>query len=169
MQTANDEGSGQIISRQVLALLAGEWLGEGEGDYPTIDSFVYREKMTFELRSENMLYYMQRTEKQITGQTAWVTSHWESGFIRLLTGNLLELANVQRGGRGEVLVGKLTKTGDRFELDFKSVTLSNDARMVATARTFVLAGSRLHYEMMMHTTESDKLLRHLQAALRRVA
>ncbi len=168
MQILNDEGSDLTRSRYVLALLAGEWRGDGKGGYPTIDSFAYREEMTFELRNEDMLYYMQRTEKQMAGQMAWVSSHWESGFIRLLKGNVLELANVQSGGRGEVLVGRLQKIDDTFELDFKSISLFNDTLMVATTRTFVLAGDHLRYEMMMHTTEVDKLLHHLQARLRRV-
>jgi len=151
----------------VLGLLEGRWLGEGKGSFPTVESFDYYETMIFERRDENSLFYMQRTEKRIDGQAKFVTSHWESGFIRILMSSELELANVQSGGRGEVLIGKIERMARKIRLGFKSKLLTNDERMVASARTYEIDGDTLRYEMTMHTTRVDKLTRHLIAKLQR--
>jgi hypothetical protein len=159
--------SDPVSAGHVLGLLEGTWRGEGKGGFPTITSFDYIEKVSFERRDENSLFYMQRTEKRVDGQDESVTSHWESGFIRVLTDSELELANVQSGGRGEVLIGAIARIGRRIKLDFKSISVTNDERMVASARTIEIDGNELHYEMTMHTTRVDELTRHLVADLRR--
>mgnify|MGYP001819697569 CR=1 FL=1 len=149
-------------------LLEGAWSGEGTGEYPTIVTFHYREMLTFERRSETSLFYVQRTEKFLEGQAEPVTSHWESGFIEAPEEGELQLANVQIGGRGEVLTGYIERAGHSIKLVFKSQSLSNDTRMVATSRIFELEGDTLRYEMDMATTRVDELTRHVFATLRRV-
>jgi len=151
----------------VFGLLEGRWLGEGKGGFPTVESFDYSETLIFERRDENSLFYMQRTEKRMDGKAESVTSHWESGFIRVLMSGELELANVQSGGRGEILIGKIERMAQKIRLDFRSKLLTNDERMVASARTFEIDGDTLRYEMTMHTTRVDKLTRHLVARLQR--
>jgi hypothetical protein len=84
-----------VISIQVLDLLKGTWKGEGCGGYPTIKSFDYRESLTFTRYDEKTLAYEQRTQKRYDGQTEWLVSHWENGFIRILESGQLELINAQ--------------------------------------------------------------------------
>jgi hypothetical protein len=151
----------------VFGLLEGRWLGEGKGGFPTIESFHYSETLIFERRDENSLFYMQRTEKRMDGRVEFVMSHWESGFIRVLMSSELELANVQSGGRGEVLIGTIERMSRKIRLDFRSKLVTNDECMVASARLFEIDGDTLRYEMTMHTTRVDKLTRHLVANLQR--
>ena len=97
-----------------------------------------------------------------------MTSHWESGFIDVLETNELQLANVQSGGRGEVLTGKIERTGRQIRLIFSSKSVANDERMVSTSRMFEIEGDTLGYEMDMATTRVDELTRHVFATLTRI-
>ena len=159
------EWQADLISPTVVfGLLAGIWHGEGEGGFPTVDSFAYRETLTFERRDKDSLFYMQRTKRRVEGKAELVMSHWESGFIRILADNELELANVQSGGRGEVLIGTIARMADKIRLDFKSKVLANDERMIASGRTIEIGDNTLRYEMTMQTDRVDKLTRHLAAS-----
>jgi hypothetical protein len=93
------------INGQVFDLLEGTWSGEGRGQFPGVTSFDYRETLTFTRRDEKILAYQQRTQKLYDGQTDWLESHWESGFIRILESGELELTSAQIG-RTEVLIGR---------------------------------------------------------------
>jgi hypothetical protein len=150
----------------LLTLLEGTWAGEGRGQFPTITSFNYRETLTFTRRDEKTLAYEQRTHKRIDGQTEWLTSHWENGFIRVLDSGELELTSAQIG-RTEVLVGKIETQGDLTRIHFVSKTITNDPRMVSSARRFDLEGDTLRYEMEMQTTKTDQLTLHLKIVLKR--
>jgi hypothetical protein len=48
-------------SSQLFALLEETWEGEGRGQYPTINSFDYRETLKLTRRDEKSLAYDQRT------------------------------------------------------------------------------------------------------------
>lgn len=155
------------ISSQVLSLLEGTWTGQGRGEYPTVTSFDYRETLAFARRDENSLAYQQQTYKRHDGQTEWLVSHWENGFIRILENGDLELVNAQSGGRGEVLIGTVELRGDLICIHFTSKAITNDPRMIRTSRTFELEGEALRYEVEMQTTAVDWLTHHLKIALHR--
>jgi len=152
---------------QPFTLLEGIWEGEGRGGYPTVTSFDYRETLTFTHRDEKSLAYEQRTQKRYDGQTEWLVSHWENGFIRELESGELELVNAQMG-RGEVLVGTVEKVDSAFKIHFVSKTIMNDPRMVSSARRFELEGNTLRYEMEMQTTNVEQMTQHLKIAMKRV-
>ena len=156
-----------LTARDVFNFLEGTWHGEGRGGYPTIDSFDYREELVFTERDESTLAYSQRTEKRMDGQSGFVTSHWENGFLRVLESGDLELVNAQSGGRSEVLIGHIEKVGSLIRLHFTSKAVTNDPKIISTARTFELEGNHLRYEMEMSTTQVDKRTRHLGIILRR--
>ena len=153
-------------SIQVFDLLEGTWRGEGRGQFPTVTSFDYRETLIFTRRDEKTLAYEQRAQKRYDGGTEYLESHWENGFIRILENNDLELVNVQIG-RSEVLIGSIESTDAVFRIHFVSKTITNDPRMVSSARTFELKGDSLRYEMEMQTTAVDRLMSHLRIELRR--
>jgi hypothetical protein len=162
------EHSGQTgIARRVLDRLEGTWRGDGSGYFPTIEAFDYRETLTFERRDETTIFYEQRTEKRLRGQTAFLTSHWESGFLRALEDESLELTNAQSGGRSEVLIGGIEFTDRVIRLNFVSKALTNDGRMVASMRAFEIENDTLRYQMKMRTTLVAELTPHLEAVLRR--
>jgi len=152
---------------QLFTLLEWTWAGEGRGQFPTITSFDYRETLTFTRRDEKSLAYEQRTQKRYDGQTEWLESHWENGFIRILENGELELVNAQIG-RSEVLIGSIEALDAIIRIRFVSKTIANDPRMVSSARTFELDGDSLRYEMEMQTTKVNQLTQHLKIALQRI-
>ncbi len=151
----------------LFALLQGLWSGEGRGQFPTVTSFDYRETLTFTRRDEKTLAYEQRTQKRYDGQTEWLESHWENGFVRILDSGELEMTSAQIG-RAEVLVGTVESRGDVTRIHFVSKTLTNDPRMISSARTFELEGDTLRYEMEMQTTAVHQSTNHLQITLQRI-
>lgn len=153
---------------QLFALLEGTWEGEGRGQYPTIDSFAYRETLIFTRRDEKSLAYDQRAQKRYDGQTEYLVSHWENGFIRILENDELELVNTQSGGRIEVLVGTIEMVDTLIRIHFVSKGLINDSRVVSSARIFELEGDILRYEVEMQTAEVNQLTQHLKITLHRM-
>jgi len=152
---------------QLSAFLAGTWTGEGRGQFPTVTSFDYRETLIYTRRDEKTLAYEQRAKKLYDGQTEWLESHWENGFIRILESGELEVTSAQLG-RVEVLTGKVEIEGNIIQIHFVSKTIANDPRMVSSARRFELDRDTLHYEMEMQTTAVEKSMQHLKAELRRM-
>src|SRR5574342_919571 len=106
-------------THHIFILLQGTWAGEGRGQFPTVTSFDYRETLTFTRRDEKTLAYEQRTQKRYDGQTEWLESHWENGFIRILESGELELTSAQIG-RVEVLVGKVEMQDNITRIHFVS-------------------------------------------------
>jgi THAP domain-containing protein 4 len=153
--------------RQVFALLEGTWEGEGRGYFPTVTSFDIRATLTFTRRDEKTLAYEQRAQKRYDGQTEWLESHWESGFIRSIENDELELTSAQIG-RVEALIGSIESINAMFRIHFVSKTISNDPRMISSARTFELEGDTLRYEMEMQTTKVNQSTPHLKITLQRI-
>ena len=152
---------------QVFGILEGTWTGEGRGQYPTVTSFDYRETLTFTGRDERTLTYEQRTQKRYDGQTEWLESHWEFGFIRILESGELEMTSAQIG-RVEVLTGKIEIRDNITQIHFVSKMITNDPRMISSARTFELEGDTLRYKMEMQTTAVDQSVKHLEISLQRI-
>lgn len=156
------------LNSQIFSRLEGTWTGEGHGEFPTVQSFDYRETLVFTRQTEKSLAYEQRNQKRYDGQTEYLVSHWESGFIRLLDKGELEMVNAQSGGRGEVCIGMIEALGSLIRIHFTSKVLTNDPRMICTARSFELDGDTLRYEMQMQTTKVDRLTHHVKITLQRV-
>jgi len=157
-----------ITSSHVLEILEGTWRGDGRGQFPTVTSFDYRETLIFTRRDEKTLAYEQRTQKHYDGGTEYLQSHWESGFISILENDELQLVNIQIGGRSEILVGTIESIDAMLRINFVSKTLSNDPRMISSARTFELEGDTLRYDMEMQTTKVNQSTPHLKIALQRI-
>ncbi len=153
---------------QVLGLLEGTWRGEGRGGFPGVTSFGYRETLVFTPRDEKILAYEQRTQKLYDGQTEYLQSHWENGFLSLLDNGDLQMVNIQIGGRNEILIGRVESLESMDRIHFVSKTLNNDPRMISSARTFELEGDTLRYEMEMQTTKVNESTQHLKIALQRI-
>ena len=50
-----------------LSFLLGRWRGEGKGEYPTIEPFVYGEEIEFSHTGRPFLIYVQKTWNPIDG------------------------------------------------------------------------------------------------------
>ena len=148
-----------------LRRLEGDWAGNGEGEFPTIDSFAYRETFHFYCNGiEPMLHFEQRTWRQPNDEPL----HWESGFLRLDDSGEIEMVNSQNGERVEVMRGQLQWDAESLNLELNSTLLGNDPRLTATRRRYTLSGPTLSYRIWMATTRCPELTHHLEASLQRV-
>ena len=155
------------VSHQVLHFLEGTWTGEGRGEFPRVTSFAYRETLRFSRQDENSLGYEQKTQKCYDGQTEYIPSHAETGSISIREDGELELVSIQMG-RNEVLAGSVGLLEGSIRIRFVSKSITDDPRMISSARTFELDGDTLRYEMGMHTTKVERLMPHLKITLQHI-
>jgi hypothetical protein len=152
----------------MLSNLHGSWKDKGSGKFPTIDSFEYEEQLDFEVNSTYpLIHYEQRTILLSTQEP----SHWESGFIRVVDEDYIEISNSQDSGRVEVLRGKMLATSDSsYELNLVSISIENDPRLKSTQRLIKVTNDAIEYNKFMHTntTKESKMLPHLSAFLNKV-
>ncbi|AEF42038.1 hypothetical protein AS9A_3600 [Hoyosella subflava DQS3-9A1] len=144
-----------------LAEFAGRWVGVGEGHYPTIDSFSYREEIEFSPSGKPFLAYRSRTWNAVTGQPM----HTECGYLRQTASGFTELLVSQPIGLGEIYRARL----EDGSLDFETATptRSPEAKPVHEIRRRVVRrGDLLTYDMWMAHAETP-LTHHLHAELRR--
>ncbi len=151
-------------------ILNGTWVGQGKGQYPTIESFSYQEQVRYEFDSSYPLFHFeQKTMLMPTNEP----SHWESGFIRVLDNGLIEISSAQDSGRVEVLQGKIDPSEtpeDSLRMELNSVALAHDDRLVQTKRVYVVTNGTLTYQKFMatNTTDRPRLILHLEASLKRL-
>ena len=149
-----------------LDALIGVWEGAGEGGFPTITPFTYREVL--EVRAAEAgpsLHYVQQTWR--LDDDAEVGSHYETGFITPGDRGSVAVLNAQADDRVEVLHGQITRDGATTALDLRSVLLANDVRMVKSWRRIEVDGDELQYTMGMATTAVPDGALHLTARLTR--
>jgi len=150
-----------------LAFLLGDWEGEGEGDYPTIDAFTYRERLTFSHGGRPFLTYLQLTEGP-----GGDPMHTETGYLRVAGpasggGHAVEMVLAQPTGVAEVLTG-LAVDHD-VHLHSTRVALTPTAKRVdTTARRLRLHGGRLVVDLSMAAV-GEPLTHHLHSELVPVA
>jgi nitrobindin-like protein len=145
-----------------VAFLLGTWRGEGEGQYPTIQPFRYREEIRFSHNGKPFLIYAQRTEAIDTGQPM----HGEAGYLRLVGDGRVEFVIAQPIGYAEISLGRVD--GQRIDVESSSVGRTPTAKPVTSiSRSLWLDGETLRYELKMGM-ESVPLARHLVASFRRV-
>jgi hypothetical protein len=150
-----------------LAALVGTWSGEGEGHYPTIAPFAYRETVTFAASGRPVLSYAQRTWRAGSDEPL----HAESGWLRGQLEGRAELVVAQPTGLAETSVLALRDEDGALVLDGARAPLlrSPGARpVVDVRRRFVLAGDELRYDLWM-TWDGHDDEHHLRAVLRRAA
>lgn len=146
-----------------LLFLVGTWVGEGHGEYPTVESFAYGEEMVFEHPGRPVMTLRQR---------AWILpdnrpSHTETGFLRATEDGHAEALIAQ--GNGIVQVQEGTVVGSILQLRSTVVGRSSTAKdVVEVARTIEVTGDELRYEMAMAAV-GQPLTHHLRAVLHRVS
>jgi THAP4-like, heme-binding beta-barrel domain len=150
---------------EVLAPLLGTWSGDGEGEYPTIEPFTYREEVAFGHVGKPFLAYRQATVRLDTGLPA----HAESGYLRGVGDGRVELVLAHPSGIGELAEGVAETDGGRLVLRLASVSVTRTAtakEVTRVDRTISVDGDVLRYDLAMAAV-GQPLLHHLTATLRR--
>lgn len=144
-----------------LGYLIGTWTGEGAGEYPTIEPFIYGEEVTFFHVGKPWIGYRQRTWDPEGG----APRHSEMGYIR--PAGLGRVEWVLAHATGVVEVDEGTVVGGRFELSSRAVTCTATAKEVtALQRTIIVEGDVLRYDLSM-AAAGLPLTHHLRAELTR--
>lgn len=142
--------------------LVGTWEGDGEGHYPTIDDFVYRERVTFGHVGKPFLAYQQRTWHPEKGHPM----HAETGYLRPAEGDGVELVLAHPTGIVEVEEG--TFADGTLAIATTEIGLTSTAKDVRRLRReFVLDGDTLSYDVWMAYADVPET-HHLRATLHRV-
>jgi hypothetical protein len=160
-------------SEHLLLLLAeqlsGNWTGNGTVQFPTIDTFSYRESLSFVWDEERLLLFYQQLTRLLPRDEP---SHAESGYLLIGPEGIVQWINVQASGRCEVLDcndGLQDLGNNEIEIIFQSSAIINDPRMISSRRRlcFDIDGTYLKYQQDMRTTAHDVLSNHLVAELTR--
>jgi hypothetical protein len=148
-------------SLEPIAWLLGDWAGEGEGFYPTIKSFRYREETRFMHSGKPFMSYVQRTWSLDDGSPL----HSETGFWRPQEGGAIELVLAHGFGVAEVSEG--TIDGERIDFSSRSLAGSSTANHVQEVHRIVTReGAELTYEIAMAAADQP-MQGHLKARLHR--
>jgi THAP4-like, heme-binding beta-barrel domain len=149
-----------------LACLLGQWAGEGQGEYPTIQPFRYREEVTFGHVGKPFLAYRQATVNLATGLPA----HAEVGYLRGVGDGRVELILAHPTGIAEVTEGTVETQPDgglRLHLRSRTVAGSGTAKEVRSLeRTVEVRGDVLRYDLAMGAVGQPHQ-HHLRAELHR--
>jgi hypothetical protein len=148
-----------------LATLLGTWQGEGEGGYPTVESFRYRETAIFEHAGKPRMSYRNATEDMATG----LPLHAESGFLRGAGPGRAEFVLAYGSGIADVEEGDVTPQPDGVALHLRTTGLvrTGTAKEVLTVeRRITVVGDTLRYQLAMGAVRQP-VQHHLAAVLTR--
>lgn len=144
-----------------ISFLLGTWRGEGEGGFPTIQSFKYGEEIKFWHSGKPVIAYTQKTWKLASGEPM----HAESGYWRPKMDGSIEVIIAQSTGLAEVQKG--TYDAEKKIVKLQSELVGNASKVKEITRVFELNGSELRYVIEMATTAND-LQPHLRAMLKKI-
>lgn len=140
--------------------LLGRWVGEGTGDYPTIDSFAYAETIEVTAVADKPLARWVSTS---TDSRTGAPLHGDTGYVRS-TPQTCELLLAHAFGITEIAVARPIGDG-RFEFDSDSLSLSPTAKEVsATRRVVRVRDDVLEYDFWM-TAVGVEMTHHLRGRL----
>ncbi|XP_058070880.1 peroxynitrite isomerase Rv2717c-like [Magnolia sinica] len=121
-----------------LAHLLGKWRGQGEGGYPTINSFQHGEELTFSHSGKPVNAYSQKTWKLASGEPM----HAESGYWQPKTDGSIEVIIAQSTGLVEVQ--GTYDTGNKV-VKLQSELVGNASKVKEITRVFEVVNGELSY------------------------
>jgi THAP4-like, heme-binding beta-barrel domain len=148
-----------------LACLLGRWVGEGQGEYPTIEPFRYREEVAFGHVGKPFLAYRQATVNLGTGLPA----HAEAGYLRVVGDGRIELVLAHPTGVAEIEEGTVEALPDGVRLWLRSTSVAGTATakdVRSLERRIEADGDLLRYDLAMAAVGQPHQ-HHLTAELRR--
>lgn len=142
--------------------LIGRWIGEGTGDYPTVQPFTYREVLEIDaLPGRPLATWRSTTTDARTGEPR----HSEVGFLRS-SGDQCELVLAHSFAVTEIAVATATEAGS-YRFESVSVACSPTAKPIsAVVRAISVDGDSLDYDTSMAAVGIE-LSHHLAGHLRR--
>ncbi len=151
-----------------LADLVGSFEGDGVGDYPTIERFDYRERITFEHVGKPVLAYEQRTWDPGAG----TPMHGERGYLRPAGDGHVELTVAHVFGITELQEGTLETGQDGrslLRLGSTCLGVATTAKAVGrVSRVLRFDADRVDYDLWMAYADVPET-HHLAATLWRVS
>jgi hypothetical protein len=120
-----------------LAWLIGRWVGNGHGEYPTIEPFQFGQEVVFQQDGRPFIHYFSR---------AWIVdaegehvreAAQETGFIRPQEDGTLEVVMTHNTGFVEIWHGAIDPEAPRFEI------VTDAVARTATAKEYT-GGKRLY-------------------------
>ncbi|RRT38788.1 hypothetical protein B296_00052840 [Ensete ventricosum] len=144
-----------------LSYLLGRWRGQGEGGFPTINSFAYGEELLFSHSGKPVIAYSQKTWKLASGEPM----HAESGYWRPKPDGSIEVVIAQSTGLVEVQKG--TYDAENKIVTLQSELVGNASKVKEITRVFEVVNGELSYVVQMATVITN-LQPHLKALLKKV-
>lgn len=160
--------SGDVVHPGDPALLVGTWVGNGHGDYPTIEPFGYVETLTIAaVPDKPLLTYSQRTNHPDTG----APMHSEVGYLRFPQHPpaTAEFVLSQPTGVSECHLGTIRLDAGRTVIDLASVSVActpSAKEVTSVRRRLVVDAEVLTSELWMAAVGQPDTL-HLRATLLR--
>ncbi len=148
-----------------LAGLIGSWAGEGEGSYPTIEPFRYREEVVFGHAGKPFLAYRQATVNLGTGLPA----HAEAGYLRAVGPGRVELVLAHPTGIVELAEGEVLAQAGSVSVHLLTTTVPRTAtakEVTSVERRIQVEGDTLRYQVSMGAVGQPHQ-HHLAAELHR--
>lgn len=146
---------------QPIRFLIGSWRGEGEGEYPGVEPFRYREELSFEHVGDPFL---------LVTESSWTLEgeplHFERGTLRPLGDGKVDLALAHPIGVAEVAEGRVDGTTVTLR---STAVVRTDAGSPVTEieRRYRLEDGALSYELDMAMEHVARTF-HVRAILTRV-
>ncbi len=142
--------------------LLGRWIGEGSGEYPTIQPFTYRETIEIsQVPGKPLARWQTTTADAESGEPR----HSEVGFLRS-TGDSCELVLAHNFGITEITVATPSEAG-LFRFESQLIACSPTAKSVTEViRTISVQGNTLEYDVSMAAVGLG-MTHHLAARLTR--
>ena len=151
----------------LLRSLEGDWEGSGVGEYPTIETFHYRETMSIWALTQDALRYEQQTWR--VASEGEVPSHHEIGFLGAADDGTLTMTSAHGLDRLEAMTGHVRESPWGLVLTLTSTSFAHDERMIKSWRKWVVTSNHIHYDMGMATESTPEGAHHLSADLFRLS
>lgn len=148
-----------------FAWLLGRWQGGGDGDYPTIDAFTFRQEAIFQQDGRPFIHYMAKAELIDAEGNKIRDAAQETGFLRCQEDGSVELLLTHNTGFLEMWHGKVD--GAKLELTTDAVLRTETAKEVTAGhRLYGLVEGELWFAYDMAAV-SQELQPHLWGKLTR--